>query len=330
VFDLKISTLTVFLISFVTIGFLHVFHWENLYNTQLIQGSYDVIDRTPAWRVNQSRLMGPAMLKVMTLLGISKWWAIRIFVLIFVLLNNLLFTKCISLLSQSKFEILNSLIIFNALFIIAQDQWLFVWDFIDITFFILYGLILMKNYYIKYLFIINFFHIFNRETALIMSIFFIYTIFMKKNRNLKELLKDKMFYGLTFNLFFGTAYTYLSRKYLFIRQSELTGGGQDLNNNFLGGNWVTPLYNYNTLFNGETVSNTLILTAVLLVFYFILRNYKQFSENEKMLSIATLINILPVFLFGVFIETRQYFPSLVMLAYLIFSNSITNTEITNK
>ena len=222
------------------------------------------------------------------------------------------------------------MIFFNAFFIIAQDQWLFVWDFIDITFFILYGLILMKNYYIKYLFIINFFHIFNRETALIMSIFFIYTIFMKKNRNLKELLKDKMFYGLTFNLFFGTAYTYLSRKYLFIRQSELTGGGQDLNNNFLGGNWVTPLYNYNTLFNGETVSNTLILTAVLLVFYFILRNYKQFSENEKMLSIATLINILPVFLFGVFIETRQYFPSLVMLAYLIFSNSITNTEITNK
>ena len=30
-----------------TIGFLNAFHWEQLYNTQLIQGSYDVIDRTP-------------------------------------------------------------------------------------------------------------------------------------------------------------------------------------------------------------------------------------------------------------------------------------------
>ncbi len=328
--NIKISKFTVFLVSFATIGFLHAFHWENLYNTQLIQGSYDVIDRTPAWRVNQSRLIGPVMLKVMTLLGISKWWAMRIFVLIFVLLNNFLFTKCISLLSQSKFEILNSLIVFNALFIIAQDTWLYVWDFIDITFFILYGLILMKNYYIKYLFMINFFHIFNRETALIMSIFFIYTIFMKKNRNLNDLLKDKIFYGLIFNLFFGTAYTYLSRKYLFIRQSELTGGGQDLNNNFLGGNWITPILNYDTLFNGETVSNILILASVLLVFYFILRNYKQFSNKERLLSIATVINIFPVFIFGIFIETRQYFPSIVMLVYLIFSTSIKKTEITNK
>ncbi|RPF87395.1 MAG: hypothetical protein CBC54_003505 [Rhizobiales bacterium TMED94] len=163
-----------------------------------------------------------------------------------------------------------------------------------------------------------------------MSIFFIYTIFMKKNRNLNDLLKDKIFYGLIFNLFFGTAYTYLSRKYLFIRQSELTGGGQDLNNNFLGGNWITPILNYDTLFNGETVSNILILASVLLVFYFILRNYKQFSNKERLLSIATVINIFPVFIFGIFIETRQYFPSIVMLVYLIFSTSIKKTEITNK
>lgn len=325
--NIKISKLTVFLISFATIGFLHAFHWENLYNTQLIQGSYDVIDRTPAWRVNQSRLMGPAMLKVMTLLGISKWWAMRIFALIFVLLNNFLFAKCISLLTNSKFEILNSLIVFNALFIIAQDQWLFVWDFIDITFFILYGLIILDSHYIKYLFVINFFHIFNRETALIMGIFFIYIIFMKKNRNLNNLFRDKLFYGLVFNLFFGTAYTYLSRKFLFIRQSDMTGGGQDLNNNFLGGNWVTPMLNYGTLFNGETVSNTLILTSVILVLYFLVRNYKQFSSKEKLLSIATIINIFPVFIFGVFIETRQFFPSIVMLAYLIFLNSIKKTEI---
>lgn len=328
-FDIKISKLTVLLISFATIGFLHIFHWENLYNTLLIQGSYDVIDRTPAWRVNQSRLMGPAILKVMTLFGISKWWAMRIFALIFVLLNNFLFAKCISLLTNSKFEILNSLVIFNALFIIAQDQWLFVWDFIDVTFFILYGLIIMETHYIKYLFVINFFHIFNRETALIMAIFFIYVIFKKKNGNINNLLRDKLFYGLVFNLFFGTGYTYFSRKLLFIRQSDLTGGGQDLNNNFLGGNWVTPMLNYGTLFNGETVSNTLILISVFLVFYFLFRNYKQFSSKEKLLSIATIINIFPVFIFGIFIETRQFFPSIVMLAYLIFSNSIKKIEISN-
>ena len=57
-----------------------------------------------------------------------------------------------------------------------------------------------------------------------------------------------IFILLIFNLFFGLIYTYFSRKILFIRQSDYTGGGQDLNNNFLGGNWVTPIYNYNSLF----------------------------------------------------------------------------------
>ena len=191
---INISKLTVLLISFATIGFLQAFHWEGLYNTQLIQGSYDVIDRTPAWRVNQSRLMGPAILKIMTLIGISKWWAMRIFVVFFVVINNFLFTKCLSLLTNKKFETLNSLIIFNALFIISQDQWLYVWDFIDVTFFIIYGLLLMKSYYLKYLFLINFFHIFNRETALIMAIFFIYIIFMEKNKSLDLLFRSRLFY----------------------------------------------------------------------------------------------------------------------------------------
>ena len=70
--NLKISKLTILVVSFATIGFLQAFHGENLYNTQLIQGSYDVIDRTPAWRVNQSRLMGPAILKLMTVRFLKK------------------------------------------------------------------------------------------------------------------------------------------------------------------------------------------------------------------------------------------------------------------
>tara|TARA_Y100000389_G_scaffold82781_1_gene79378 strand:+ start:169 stop:1107 length:939 start_codon:yes stop_codon:yes gene_type:complete len=302
-----------------TIGFLNAFHWEQLYNTQLIQGSYDVIDRTPAWRVNQSRLMGPSILKIMTLAGISKWWSMRLFTIFFVLINNFLFAKCISILSDSKYHILNSLLVLNAFFIISQDVWLFVWDFIDVTFFILYGFIILKKDFIKFLPFINFLHIFNRETALIMASFFIIRLFLEKNKNIKHLIKDRLFYWLSFNFLFGVIYTYFSRKILFIKQSELTGGGQDLNNNFLGGNWITPSLNYSTLFNGETVSNFIILFSVFLVVITIIRKYNTFNTPEKYLALSTLLNIVPVFLFGIFIETRQYFPSLVTLTYLIFS-----------
>jgi len=157
IFNIEIPVLTVLAVSFVSVAFLEIIHREQLYNTQLIMGSYDVIERTPPWKVNQNRLMGPAILRLMTLIGFSKWWALRIFALVFVVLNNFLFVKALSLLSNSKYLILNTLLFFNSLFIISQDIWLYVWDFIDISFFIIYALIIFEKKYLKFLFIINFF-----------------------------------------------------------------------------------------------------------------------------------------------------------------------------
>ena len=315
--NIKIKISLIFFISIVNYVFLHLIHDANWIT--LVEASFDVANRTPHWRVNQSRLMGPILLKLITLFGfISEQWALRLFMMFFVTFNNLLLAVCLSNMTNSKQKILNTLIIFNALLIISQDVWLYVWDFIDISFFIFYGFILFKEEYLKYLVPINFLHIFNRESALIMAVFFLLLIYTK-DKNLTKLFKKNYVIGLIFNLTFGVLYTYFSRKILFIRQSDYTGGGQDLENNFLGGNWVTPLYNYNSLYNGETLANTLILLSLLLVFIFIFKNYKSFESVQKNLSLGIVINILPVFIFGIFTETRQYFPSLVLLTYLIFS-----------
>ena len=315
--NIKIKISLIFFISIVNYVFLHLIHDANWIT--LVEASFDVANRTPHWRVNQSRLMGPILLKLITLFGfISEQWALRLFMMFFVTFNNLLLAVCLSNMTNSKQKILNTLIIFNALLIISQDVWLYVWDFIDISFFIFYGFILFKEEYLKYLVPINFLHIFNRESALIMAVFFLLLIYTK-DKNLTKLFKNNYVIGLIFNLTFGVLYTYFSRKILFIRQSDYTGGGQDLENNFLGGNWVTPLYNYNSLYNGETLANTLILLSLLLVFIFIFKNYKSFESVQKNLSLGVILNILPVFIFGIFTETRQYFPSLVLLTYLIFS-----------
>jgi len=317
VLNIKIKISLIFFISIVNYVFLHLIHDANWIT--LVEASFDVANRTPHWRVNQSRLMGPILLKLITLFGfISEQWALRLFMIFFVTFNNLLLAVCLSNMTNSKQKILNTLIIFNALFIISQDVWLYVWDFIDISFFIFYGFILFKDEYLKYLVPINFFHIFNRESALIMAVFFLLLMYTK-DKNFTKLFKNNYVIGLIFNLTFGVLYTYFSRKILFIRQSDYTGGGQDLENNFLGGNWVTPLYNYNSLYNGETLANTLILLSLLLVFIFIFKNYKSFESVQKNLSFGVILNILPVFIFGIFTETRQYFPSLVLLTYLIFS-----------
>ena len=315
--NIKIKISLIFFISIVNYVFLHLIHDANWIT--LVEASFDVANRTPHWRVNQSRLMGPILLKLITLFGfISEQWALRFFMMFFVTFNNFLLAVCLSTMTNSKQKILNTLIIFNVLFIISQDVWLYVWDFIDISFFIFYGFILFKDEYLKYLVPINFLHIFNRESALIMAVFFLLLIYTK-DKNFTKLFKNSYVIGLIFNFTFGVLYTYFSREILFIRQSDYTGGGQDLENNFLGGNWITPLYNYNSLYNGETLANTLILLSLLLVFIFILKNYKSFESVQKNLSFGVILNILPVFIFGIFTETRQYFPSLVLLTYLIFS-----------
>lgn len=319
---IKISIQYVFFISAASYLFFYLIHDANW--STLTEGSFDVINRTPHWRVNQSRLMGPAILKLMTTFGIiSEQWALRLFSFFFIAINNYFLAICISNLTNSKYQVLNTLIIFNSLFIISQDVWLFAWDFIDITFFIFYGFVLFKDDYMKYLIPINFLHIFNRESALIMAVFFLVNLYIN-NKNLRNNMKDKLFLGLVFNLFFGLIYTYFSRKILFIRQSDYTGGGQDLNNNFLGGNWVTPIYNYNSLFNGETVANILIIASLLLVFFILIKNFKKYNLIQKKLALGIVVNILPIFIFGIFTETRQYFPAIVLLTYLIFSSFKSN------
>lgn len=321
-FNIEIPILTVIIVSFVTIAFLEIIHREQLYNTQLIMGSFDVIERTPPWRVNQNRLMGPVILKLMTLIGFSKWWALRIFALFFVVFNNFLYIKVLSLLSNSKYLILNSLLFFNGLFILSQDSWLYVWDLIDVSFFITYALIIFEKKYLNFLFSINFLHIFNRESFLIMSIFFIFLIFIENNLNFIKSFKNKTVKGLIFNIFFGVAYVYYSRKLLFLGNSPLIGESGDLGSRFLEGQWITPKLNLYILTSGEDiVSNLIIIFSIITLFSYIILNFRNFNKSEKYIGSATLLNVLPVFVFGIVSETRQLFPSIVLLSFLFFSRN---------
>jgi len=319
---IELPVLTVLVISFVTVAFLEIIHREQLYNTQLIMGSFDVIERIPPWQVNQNRLMGPAILKLMTLIGFSKWWAVRIFALFFVVFSNFLYVKALSIMSNSKYLILNSLLIFNGLFIISQDKWIYVWDLIDISFYIFYALLIFEKKYVKYLFTINFLHIFNRESFLIMSLFFIILIIIENKLNIVQSLKNKIIKGLIFNIFFGTTYIYFSRKILFLGNSPLIGDNVDQGSSFLEGQWITPLLNFYMLTSGEeVVTNLLIVITIFSVIGYILLNFRVFNRSEKYIGFAILLNVVPVFIFGVIFETRQFFASIVLFSFLIFSRN---------
>lgn len=318
----------VFLVSFATLAFLEVIHREQLYNTQLIMGSYDVIDRIPPWKANQSRLMGPGILKLLTILGFSKWWAIRIFTLFFVVINNFLIVKVSSSFTDSKYLNLNSLIFFNSFFIISQHKWLYVWDFIDITFFIFYSSVILYKKNFKYLLFINFLHIFNRESFLIMSIFFIIFTYFEENLKMDVILKSKVIQGLFFNIVFGVTYVYFSREILFIGGSPLIASSEDTESSFLAGSWLTLKKNFYILTQGdERAKDIIIFLFVILVLSYLIINFIKFNRTEKYFSFLMLLNISSIFLFGIYTETRLYFSSILLLTFLLQSRNKYSSKI---
>ena len=304
---------SVILISFLNFYVMYLIHYDNFWI--LLDASFDVLTGTPHWRSHQSRLLGPLLLRILFPFG--KYYehtTAIIYVLGFTCFNNLLFYYLLNKISTKNNMALKILILFNIIFLISQDVWLFAWDFVEITFFVAYGYIIITKEYIKFLPLITFVHIFNRESSLLMILFFLYYFYSNYS---KENTKTVVF--LIFNFFFGIGYMILSRNFLFIQQGDYLDGGQDLENTFLGGNWITPVYNLNTLLlKGGYVEKFIIICSLIILFYYFLKNYKVFDVTEKYLVQVSLVLTLPIFVFGIFTETRQYFPTIVIFTYLIY------------
>lgn len=291
---------------------MFLIHKENFWI--LIDGSFDVLTGTPHWRAYQNRLLGPIILRL--LLPFGKYYehtTALIFVLGFIILNNFLFYYFLNKISSIKNTALYFLVFFNFLFLVSQDVWLFAWDFIEITFFIIYGYVIITKDFLKFIPFLTLFHIFNRESSLLMIVFFIF--YFLKNYS-KDNLISILF--LIFNFFFGIVYMIFIRNFLFKQQGDYLDGGQDLENTFLGGNWINITKNFNYLILDNSISKFFILFTLLLLSLYLFRNYKIFDSKERYLSLVIAIQTLPIFIFGIFIETRLYFPTIVILIYLIY------------
>lgn len=314
-------------ISLATIYFLNLKHSLNV--DILVDASYGVAEGTPPWKAFQNRLLGPYILRFMTYLGFSKYFSFISFIIIAILFNNVIFYICLSKLKLPFKKSILWITIFNTLFISFQHSWLYIWDFIDISFYIIYYFLISKNKFYKELLVINFLHIFNRETALIMTIVILFYFIQSR---LDRKYKSFLITGLTFNLIFGSLYTYFSREYLFIKKAYFTLG-IETEGNILGGNWFTLNRFLEYAFKGKILNitiNLLIFSLIVSLTLYIIKNFRDFSNLYKIYSVAYVLNIFPIFLLGDFTETRLYFPSIVLLIYFLVNLDKSNKlQITN-
>lgn len=309
----KISILSL-LISLLVLFFLNFIH-SDFYEV-LVDASVGVAYGTPGWAAFQNRMLGPVILKFLINIGLSKSLSVKSFVVFFTIINNLLLSNLLNNILKNQKRASYYLIIFNSLFLLIQHTWLYAWDFIDIFFFIIYGYLIIKNELTITLVLINFLHIFNRESALIMSIVFLTSLIQQSNYK-KLALKNKIFIGLLFNFIFGTLYTYYSRKILFIEKAYFTkgieGGGS-----LLGGNWITVPDFFRLLSFGSTpniLKNSLILIFSIFIFIYASRNFKKFNIEPRILILAIVANLIAIYLFADFTETRLYFNLLILVLY---------------
>ena len=316
----KLSTLSIFVSLFVFM-LLNTIHSDRL--KILIDASVGVVDGNPGWIAFQNRLMGPYMLKFLINNGLTEELSVIIFVVFFVVINNLLFTHLLFKITNNQKITISYILLFNALFVLTQHPWLYAWDFIDILFYIFYGYFIFINKISFPLVILNFLHIFNRETALIMAIVFIIIIFLEKQAPSNSIFQRKIIFGLIFNFIFGVIYTYYSRKTLFIEKAYFTQG-IEAEGSVLGGNWLTLGRFNDYFFTGELsrVSiNALILLTTVFFLQYVVRNFKIFNLELKAFSIAIVANLGPIFIFGDFTETRLYFSIFVLLVFFLRANN---------
>ncbi|GIR15151.1 MAG: hypothetical protein CM15mP26_2710 [Actinomycetota bacterium] len=134
--------------------------------------------------------------------------------------------------TNSKKKILNTLIIFNLYSLFLKIFGSMFGTLLIYRFFFFMDLFYLKKNIKKYLVPFKFFCIFSIGVkALIMAFFSCYLY--KKRKKFYKIIQEKLCYWVNFQSFFWSFIIFF-QKNLFIRKPDYTGGGQDLENNFLG------------------------------------------------------------------------------------------------
>ena len=316
---LAFSILFILLISFAEFRILYFVHQSNI--EELANQAYGVVIGKPHWRAFSNRLLGPHLVYLISLSGLSFKGSLIVFHLVaIVTVNALLFYVLFHLTNRSYRRSLIALALFDLSLALIQGKWHYTWDYIDLFVFTLFlhGVYSSKNtLYFGAIFLLG---ILNRESALFISLWLIIDAFKYAPvesgfLKVKLLLHNKWRLIMGASLLIGGAvYTKLIRSYMFVESSSPTVGFDEQNQ--LLGNQLKPLFNIEKFFsNFLSPVDVAVSLFIIAIFVFLIAMLHRAREETVKLVILLIAVIASIFMFGTINETRQF---TIVLPFLLF------------
>lgn len=301
----------IFVLVLVTLGVyqavreMYAPYWEDL--TEL---SFGVLSGTSKWLAFQNRLLGPVLVGLLKLTGISNITALKLFVLLVLLIQNFLLFYLFIYSKASKKEGLSAVLIFSLMFLFIQEYRLYVWDFVDILIFTLFAWGIFNKKSLRYFLPLFLIAIFNRESALFISLYIVIDSFDDETpflKNFKLQSKQQFIFGVLLTIIGLLIIVSIRNLSILDQPKYFTGQWQDWY-----GNHFHLFKNLYALFIGNfsdfhILNSTFLLGSLAYVVSFITRQWKA-----VLIYIVMLTNIL---IFGIVNETRLY---AILLPFLVF------------
>lgn len=293
-----------------------------------------IIRGTPQWRATQNRILGPAVVSLISnITGLTFFNSYLIVIWSLLIFANVLSFKIFLTLTKDKKIALNYSFLFAVLFLFIQDvRCVYIWDFIDLIVFILFAYGVFNKIKLRYLVILFLVCLLNKESALFISLWIFMDSFNFNNPKYihsKETFKRKIvnYPKLTLSIFLtigGVIYTKLIRDALFI-QSMIPFIGYDLKHAVWGQHFQV-IYNIKMLIRIFVRFKTTEFVIPIILFVVPLYLLYKMKANEFSIKVMLLflVMLVSIFVFGFILETRVYcilIPFALMLK-LYFDNKI--------
>ncbi|RLP54887.1 MAG: hypothetical protein D6160_08735 [Ketobacter sp.] len=278
----------------------------------LVHAAEGVIDGRPHWIAYQNRLLGPYLVKLISLVGFPFSEALKIFIFITVLIQNVLLFYLVMDMRIRPRESFLWVMVYSLFFIVVQHFWFYTWDSIDAIIFTLFAWGILKGQSTPYFFVLFSISILNRETALFIAAFVAIDAFRFESAAKFKLVSiKKLFAGISLSLL-GAIYIKLVRHWLFISKAD---GDPDVDHELIG-NHVYLIQNLKKLFY-ENFFSLDVLNSITLSFsvLYLVLNLKNYVEIKIKFALVYFLLVANILIFGLVNETRMY---IILIPFWIF------------
>lgn len=281
-------------------------YWQDLADT-----ASGVVTGHPQWIAYQNRLLGPYLVQFISGFGISNVSAVKVFSLLTITIQNLILFVLMVKSGISYNKSLNYIVFYSFVFICLQEYGFYTWDSIEAILFTLFAWGIFQGQSTAYFVLLFLAAIFNRESALFISLYLVIDSFQINNVKLHLASKSKLALGSLLTIG-GIIYTKLIRDYLFISQPNglSDSAHAQIGNQIHFQKNILDLF-FNNLTSLNILNSIFILGSIAYLIYFI----RQYTDRQIKSLVVFIILVVNILIFGVINETRMY---IILVPFLIF------------